>query len=70
MNGLMAVLISIVPFAILFVVASVFFSFIFQIKKNSDLQIEQNKQIIAFLEKIIRMIKLFIQNQNDTNQCR
>lgn len=51
MNGLMAVLISIVPFAILFVVASVFFSFIFQIKKNSDLQIEQNKQIIAFLEK-------------------
>ncbi|MEC1180737.1 hypothetical protein P9B03_19985 [Metasolibacillus meyeri] len=51
MNGLIALLLALIPYVLLFGVAIVFFNLIFQIKRNSDIQIEQNKQLISLLEK-------------------
>ncbi|CAM5197120.1 hypothetical protein UACE39S_04319 [Ureibacillus acetophenoni] len=51
MVGLITFLLALIPYVILFMVALVFFNLIFQIKKNSDIQVEQNKQIISLLEK-------------------
>lgn len=50
MKGLIAFSLSLIPFVILFIVALFFFNLLLQIKKNGDLQIEQNKKIIALLE--------------------
>ena len=51
MNGLIAFSLSLIPFVILFIVAVIFFNLVIQIKRNSDIQVEQNKQIIFLLEK-------------------
>ncbi len=51
MNGLIAFLIALIPYVVLFIVAFLFFNLIVQIKKNSNIQVEQNKQIISLLEK-------------------
>lgn len=51
MNGLIAFSLALIPYIILFIVAVIFFNLIFQIKKNSDILVEQNKQIISLIEK-------------------
>ena len=51
MNGLIAFSLSLIPFVILFIVEVIFFNLVIQIKRNSDIQVEQNKQIISLLEK-------------------
>ncbi len=52
MNGLVAFTAAIIPFLIILLATLFLFNMIFQIKKNSDIKIEQNKQIILYLEKI------------------
>lgn len=54
MNGLVAFTAAIIPFLIILLATLFLFNMIFQIKKNSDIKIEQNKQIILYLEKLSR----------------
>ncbi|MFC5541023.1 hypothetical protein ACFPOH_04440 [Ureibacillus suwonensis] len=50
--GHIAFLSALIPYLILFAVAYLFFNLIFKIKKNIDLLLEQNKQIVSLLEKM------------------
>lgn len=49
--GTIAFLLALIPYVILFIVAFLFFNLILQIKKNGDIQIEQNKRLISLLEE-------------------
>lgn len=51
MMGIISFLLALIPYVVLFIVALLFFNLILQIKKNGDIQIEQNKQLISLLEE-------------------
>lgn len=50
--GHIAFLSALIPYLIMLAVAYLFFNLIFKIKKNIDLLLEQNKQIVSLLEKM------------------